>query len=115
MSTLQALYVMAFSPEKLENKQLISLTRAAADELAENDKVFAKLMGMLSAKTAINFSNQQHVSTMQTMQVMHTTFSGWMENENVPFEPRLNETFFAKHFTDIQGIEHYILYFFYFK
>lgn len=112
MPTLKSVYVMAFTPTKMDNNALIGMCRAAGDMLAAKDPVFASRMAMMGKTTPMKFSNQLFVSTMHTPQTMTATFGGWMKKENTPFTPAVGDTFFPHGMRDAKGKEHFILFYF---
>lgn len=112
MPALQTVYIMAFTPEKMDNNTLISVCRMAADMLSAKDKNFAQKMGMIGKTTRMTFSNQLYLSTMHTPQNMQTTLGGWVKNENMPFAPVLGDTFFPHGMRDPKGRENFFLFYF---
>lgn len=112
MNILQAVYIMAFTPDKMENNELISMCRAASNQLGTKDNVFAGRMALVGETTKISFSNQMYISTMHTPQVMQSTFGGWMKNEGVQFNPILGNTFFVHGMKNRQGRENFVLFYF---
>lgn len=112
MPTLQTVYMMAFTPNKMENDALIGVCRLASDMLSAKDKAFAQRMGLISKTTRMTFSNQLYISTMHTPQNMQTTLGGWVKNEKAPFAPILGDTFFAHGMRDPKGMENFVLFYF---
>ena len=112
MPTLQTFYIMAFTPEKMENNMLMGVCKMASDRLAAKDKAFAQRTALIGKTTRITFSNQLHSPMMHTPQNMQATLGGWLKNENVPFNPVLGETFFVFGMKDPQGRENFFLFYF---
>lgn len=112
MAVLKTVYVMAFTPAKMEGNALIGMCKAAGDMLAAKDPVFARHMAQVGKSTPMKFSNQLFVSTMHTPQSMTATFGGWLKNEKVPFTPAVGQTFFPHGMRDAKGAEHFILFYF---
>jgi len=115
MAALQTVYIMAFTPEKMDKDALMGMCQAASQMLSSKNRAFAECMSMLSDTTRMTFSNQLHVPTIHTPQVMQTTFAGWLQNENRSFAPRIGGNFFPHGMRDTKGRENYILVFFDFK
>lgn len=112
MATIQTIYMMAFTPEKMESNTLMAVCQMAADRLASKDKMFAQRMNMTSKETRMTFSNQLYLVTMHTPQVMQSTLAGWLQNENVTSDFRIGDNFFPYGIRDPQGRENYILFYF---
>ena len=112
MPTLQTIYMMAFTPAKMDNNTLMGVCRMAADRLSAKDNAFAQRMSLMSKTTRITFSNQLYLSTMHTPQVMQTTLGGWLKNENAPFNPVPGDTFFFHGMKDPRGMDNYFLFYF---
>jgi hypothetical protein len=104
--------MLAFTPEKMDDTSLIGLCRAATGMLSGKDVNFAQRMNLLDEKTRMNFSNQVFAPTMHTPQIMQSTLAGWLKNQNIPFEPRLGDTFFPHGMRDAKGRENYVLIYF---
>jgi hypothetical protein len=112
MPTLQTIYMMAFTPAKMDDRMLMDVCRMAADRLSAKDTAFAQRMSLMSKTTRITFSNQLYLSTMHTPQVMQNTLGGWLKNEKVSFNPVLGDTFFAHGMKDPKGMDNYFLFYF---
>jgi hypothetical protein len=112
MVTLQTVYMMAFTPEKMENNMLMAVCQMAADRLASKNNVFAQRMSMRDANTRMVFSNQLYIATLHTPQSMQSTLAGWLQNENVPSDFRIGDNFFPYGLRDPQGRENYVLLYF---
>ena len=109
---LQAVYIMAFTPMKLDNNSLISMCRAGSDMLSTKNAAFAAQMGGIGKTTKMSFSNQLYSSTMHSPQTMQNTLGGWMKNEKVPFLPVANDNYFTQTMEDSDGFENHILFYF---
>jgi hypothetical protein len=115
MSSLQTLYMMAFTPAKMDNNSLMGMCRAAANMLSAKDQAFAQRMGLLNNETRITFSNQLYSPIMHSPQVMQSTLGGWLKNENTPFDPKLGDNFFFMGLKDPAGADNFVLFYFDFK
>lgn len=115
MADLQTVYMMAFTPEKMDKNALMGMCQAASQMLSSKNEVFAECMRKISETTRMTFSNQLHLPTMHTPQVMQTTLAGWLQDENRSFAPRLGDNFFPHGMRDTKGRENYILFYFDFK
>lgn len=112
MPALQTVYIMAFTPEKMENNALVGMCQAAANMLSAKNQAFAQRMSLLNEQSRMTFSNQLHIPTMHSPQVMQSTLAGWLKNENTPFDPRIGDNFFPHGMRDPQGRENYVLFYF---
>ncbi|MBI3162634.1 MAG: hypothetical protein HYZ23_08995 [Chloroflexi bacterium] len=112
MPTLKTIYMMAFTPAKMDNNMLMGVCKMAADRLSAKDRAFAQRMELMTRDTRITLSNQLHISTMHTPQVMQNTLGGWLKNENVPFDPVPGDTFFAHGLKDPKGMDNFFLFYF---
>jgi hypothetical protein len=115
MAVLQTVYLMAFTPEKLDDNSLVGMCKAATNMLSAKDRTFAQRMALLNENTRITFSNQLHLPTMHSPQTMQSTLAGWLGNENATFAPRIGDNFFPHGMRDSQGRENYVLVYFDFK
>ena len=111
MSALKTVYMMAFTPEKMDNDMLMAICRMAADRLAAKDKTFAHRMGMLAKDTRLTFSNQLFAENIHTPQTMQLTLQGWLKNENKPSELRFGDNFFPNGMKDSKDRENYSLFY----
>lgn len=50
MATLQTVYMMAFTPEKMDKDELMGMCQAASYMLSSKNQAFAACMSMLVAK-----------------------------------------------------------------
>lgn len=113
MSSLKAVYVMGFTPEKMENDAFVQMCRMAGDFLEKKDAAFRARMDQINTqKVMLHFSNQVFIPLMHNPHTMQTTLGGWMKNEGIPFAPVLGENFFVNGIRDPQGREHYVLFYF---
>ena len=112
MSTLQSVYMMAFTPEKMDNNTLMAVCQMAADRLCAKDATFAQRMSMLGPQSQLKLANQLHMPTMHTPQSMQSTLDAWLANEKTSFAPRIGDNFFPFGIRDPQGRENYILFYF---
>jgi hypothetical protein len=112
MPALQSVYMMAFTPEKVETNILMSLCQMAADRLAAKDKTFAQRMSMLTQDTRLTCSNQLFAINMHTPENMQLTLKDWLKNENQPSELRFGDNFFPYGMRDPKGRENYFLFYF---
>ena len=115
MTTLQTLYMMAFTPEKMDDESLLNMCKAASNMLSAKDRTFAQRMSLLSENTRMTFSNQLFLATMHTPQTMQSTLAGWLTNEKTPFNPRIGDNFFPHGMRDSQGRPNYVLFYFDFR
>lgn len=115
MTTLQTVFMMTFTPEKLEKDALMGMCQAASQMLSATNRMFARCMNMLTDSTRMTFSSQIYIPTMHSSQTMQTTLAGWLTNEKAPFEPRLGDNFSPHGMRDSRGRENYILFYFDFK
>ena len=115
MATLQTVYIMTFTPEKMAKEALFGMFDAASEMLSAKNQAFARCMNMRKQDTLMTFSNQLYAPNMHTPQTMQTTLKGWLTKENVSFDPRLGENFFPHGMRDSKGQENYILFYFDFK
>lgn len=115
MATLQTVYIMAFTPEKMDKDALMGMCHAASQMLSSKSRAFAECMNMLGDSTRMTFSNQLHSSTMHTPQVMQSALAGWLQNEAATFDPRIGDNFFPHGMRDPKGRENYILFYFDFQ
>jgi hypothetical protein len=115
MATLQTLYMMTFTPEKMDKDALMGMCQAATQMLSAKNQAFARRMNMLDDSTRMIFSSQLFALTMHTPQTMQTTLAGWLSRETDSFAPRLGDNFFPHGMRDSKGRENYILFYFDFK
>lgn len=115
MATLQTVYMMAFTPEKMDSNSLVGMCKAAANMVSVKDQTFAQRMGLLNNTTRITFSNQLFIATMHTPQTMQSTLAGWLSNDGTAFDPKPGDNFFAHGMRDPQGAANYVLFYFDFK
>ncbi len=112
MGTIQAVYIMGFTPEKLDSNTLVQMVQAADRMLQGQNPAFKQLMQKADKdKAKINISNQQFIPTMHNPQTMQATLGGWLSNDKLPFKPVMNENFFVKGMRDPQGRENYVLFY----
>lgn len=112
MPTLQAVYMMAFTPEKMDNGMLMAVCQMAADRLAAKSPAFAQRMNLLSKDTRMNMSNQLYAENMHTPQNMQLTLEGWLHNNQVVTDMRFGDNFFPHGMRDPKGRENFFLYYF---
>lgn len=112
MPILQTVYIMAFTPEKIDDNSLIGMCQAATNLLSTKDRNFAQRMDMLNKETRMTFSNQSFIATMHTPQTMMSTLGGWLQNQNTSFAPRPGDNFFPHAMRDASGRENYVLFYF---
>ena len=112
MPALKTVYIMAFTPRKMDDKSLIGMCRTAGDMLSAKDKVFASRMALVEKTTPMHFSNQIFIPTMHDPQRMTATMGGWMKNQKVSFIPMAGDTFFPHGMRDSEGEEHFVLFYF---
>ena len=112
MSTIKAVYVMAFTPQQMESQALMQMCRLAASMLEKKDPAFAQLMAVVnSTKITLHFSNQVFVPIMHTPQVMQKTMGGWLKDK-LTYHPVYGQNFFANGLNDPQGRAHFVLFYF---
>ncbi|MEW5956554.1 MAG: hypothetical protein AB1801_02440 [Chloroflexota bacterium] len=110
---VKALYMMAFTPEKLNPKTVQGVTFLAADMLKAKDPTFKQLMAGLAPKTPIEIASLQFVASFYTPQTMQTSMKSWVEKQyNVAFDPIAGSNFFLQGMRDPQGRENYVLFYF---
>ena len=111
---IKAVYVMAFTPEKLEGPALMGTSKIAGDMLKGKDANFKLLDEQLTgAKTPMHFTNLQYNSIMHTPQTMQTSLGGWIKNQyQVTFRPVIGKNFFPHGMKDPQGRENFVLFYF---
>lgn len=111
MTVLKTVYMMAFTPEKMDTNMLMAVCQMAADRLAAKDSTFAQRMGTADKDTRWTFSNQLFAENMHTPQTMQMTLQGWLKNENKPSELRFGDNFFPHGIRDPKGRENYFLFY----
>jgi len=110
---VKAVYIMAFTPEKLNPKTLQGVTYLAADMLKAKNPAFKQLMEHLTPQTPIEIANLQYMAMFHTPQVMQTSLMGWLKKQyNVTFAPVSGSNFFLHGMRDPQGRENFILFYF---
>lgn len=111
---LKGLYILAFTPEKLETDPLRQLVKIAENMLQAKSPVFKRLMEkQMMHQTPIQIANVQFVALMHTPQTMQTALMGWLKKSyTVNFQPKVGENFFPHGMKDTQGKEAYILFYF---
>lgn len=113
MAKTITVYIMAFTPQKLDNKALSEMVGAARNMLEGKDPAFKKTMSQAIAdKAGIKASNQLFVPLMHTPQTMRTTLEGWLTNEKLIPRMAVGETFFPHGMRDGQGRENFVLFYF---
>jgi hypothetical protein len=113
MTTTTAVYIMGFTPEMLNNNHLVQLVRAADSSLKAKNPAFKQAMQQADASQAqINISNQLFSPLLHTPQTMQTALGGWMQNEEMFFQPVLGDNFFINDLRDEQGRGNYVLFYF---
>ncbi len=115
MTTLQSVYIMTFTPEKMEKDALFGMFDAASQMLSARNQAFARCMNMRKNDTMMTFSSQLFAPNMHTSQTMQSTLAGWLNNGKVSSDPRLDENFFPHGMRDSKGRENYILFYFDFR
>ncbi len=115
MTTLQTIYIMTFTAEKMAKDALFGMFDAASEMLSAKNRAFARCMNMRENDTLMTFSNLLYAPNMHTPQTMQSTLAGWLQNDNTTFDPRLGENFFPHGMRDSRGRENYILFYFDFK
>ena len=111
---IKAVYVMAFTPEKLDSNTLMGVSKIAGDMLKGKDANFKQLEEQFTrANTPVHISNLQYSALMHTPQTMQTTLAGWLKGQyQVQFHSKLGINFFPHGMKDPQGRENYVLFYF---
>jgi len=113
MTKTITVYIMAFTPQKLDHNLLSEMVGAARTLLEGKDPAFKKAVNQSIADHAgIKVSNQILIPFMHTPQIMRTTLEGWLRNENLIPSLAPGETFFPHGLRDEQGRENFILFYF---
>jgi hypothetical protein len=110
---VKAIYIMAFTPEKMAPKTLQAVTYMAGDMLKAKDPAFKRLMERLAPQTPIEIANLQYIAVFHTPQTMQNSMMGWLKKQyNVTCDPVAGSNFFPHGMRDPQGRENFILFYF---
>lgn len=114
---LKAIYILIFTPEKLDSKNLLSVSRLASEMLEAKDPIFKRLIQeQVESKTPIEIANQQYLASMHTPQVMQSTMKGWLDTQyKVNFNPVEGSNFFPHGMRNPQGRTNYVMFYFDFE
>jgi len=111
---IKALYVLAFSPEKMDQKTLMTVIHLADEMLKNKNATFKQRMEEWAlSKTRIEASNTEYIAEFHTPAGMQTLMMGWLKNQyKVMFNPTTGDNFFLHGMRDPQGRENFILFYF---
>jgi hypothetical protein len=117
VTQIKAVYVMAFTPSKLEGPALMGVGKIAGDMLKGKNANFRLLEEQLTnSKTPMHFANLEYNAIMHTPQTMQTTLGGWLKNQyQIAFRPVIGKNFFPHGMKDPQGRDNFVLFYFDFK
>jgi hypothetical protein len=112
--SIKALYVLAFTPEKMDQNTLMTVTHLADEMLRAKNPVFKRRMEeWVASNTPIEIANIQYIATMHTPTSMQTLLMDWLKKQyNVTFNPTAGNDFFLHGMRDSQGKENFILFYF---
>lgn len=111
---IKGVYILAFTPQKVDPKTLSEISKIAADMMAKKDPVFKTIIdGLLSTKTPMEFANTQFVADVHNPLTMQIALGNWINGQyKVKFKPKLGENFFPHSMRDPQNEPNFILFYF---
>jgi hypothetical protein len=113
MTKTTAVYIMGFTPETMNNNNLVRLVRTAESKLQAQNPAFKQAMRQANSSQAqMNIDNQLFDPVTQTPQIMQEALGGWVQTEAVPFQPVSDDNFFINDLRDEEGRGNYILFYF---
>lgn len=108
---IKALYVVAFTPEELDQDRLVPLVFFASDRLKAINPTFRRRMEQMASKTPMKMVSIKHFPRVHTPKSMQTSMNAVLKKQNVAFNPIPDDNFFVHGMTDPQGKENYFLFY----
>lgn len=110
---IKALYIVAFTPAKLDRNELMSVTHMATDKLKAKDPLFKQRMEEMPPKTRLEITNAEFNPAVHTPTNMQTLMGDWLKNQyNVNFNPTPDNNFFLHGMRNPQGRQNIFLFYF---
>jgi hypothetical protein len=115
-SKIKALYVMAFTPEKMDQDSLQTWTQEAVDQLKRKDLAFKQRFEGLLPQVRLERTSTEFIPATHTPKNMQTLMSEWLRlQHNVSFKPKEEENFFFHGTRNPQGRQNIFLFYFDFE
>src|SRR5687768_13964864 len=110
---IKALYIVAFTPAKMDRNELMSVTHLATDKLKAKNPIFKQRMEAMPPKTRLEITNTEFIAAMHTPTNMQTLMSDWLKKQyNVTFNPTPDDNFFLHGMRDPRGRQSILLFYF---
>jgi hypothetical protein len=116
MNKIKALYVMAFTPEKMDQDPLRALTQEAVNHLKGKNPAFKQRFEGKPPQAQLQIGNIQFLPFTHTPKNMQALMSEWlMQQHNVTFKPKEDESYFFHGMRNPQGRQNIFLFYFDFE
>lgn len=110
---LKALYVVAFTPAKMDRNELMSVTNLAMDNLKAKNSLFKQRIEGMPPKARLEISNAEFNVAIHTPATMQTLMGDWLQKQfNLSFKPISDNNFFLHGMRNPQGRQNIFLFYF---
>jgi hypothetical protein len=110
---LKALYVLAFTPRKMDRNELLPVVFMAVDRLKGKNPTFKQRMEEMAPRAPIEINNTEFIPATHTPTNMQTLMSEWVKRQyNVNFNPTPESNFFLHGMRSPEGKQHIFLFYF---
>jgi hypothetical protein len=110
---IKALYVVAFTPAKMDQNELMSVTHLAMDKLKAKDSLFKQRVKEMPPEARLEITNLEFIPAVHTPANMQTLMGDWLKNQyNVTFNPTPDNNFFLHGMRNPQGRQNIFLFYF---
>jgi hypothetical protein len=115
-SKIKALYVMAFTPEKMNQDSVQALTQEALDQLKRKNLAFKQRFEGKLPQVHLELTSTELIPATHTPKNMQTLMSEWLRQQfNLTFKPKEDENFFFHGMRNPQGRQNIFLFYFHFE
>ena len=115
-SKIKALYVMAFTPEKMNQDSVQALTQEAVDQLKRKNLAFKQRFEGMLPQVRLEMTSTEFIPATHTPKNMQTLMSEWLRQQHiVSFKPKEEDNFFFHGMRNPQGRQNIFLFYFDFE
>lgn len=116
MNKIKGLYVMAFTPGKMDQDSLQRLTNEAVNRLKAKNLPFKQRFEGKPPQVGLEMTNTEFNPAMHTPKNMQSLMSEWLGQQyNVTFKPKEDDSFFFHGMRNPQGRQNIFLFYFDFE
>ena len=115
-SKIKTLYVMAFTPEKMNQDSVQALTQEAVDQLKRKNLAFKQRFEGKLPQVRLEMTSTEFIPAAHTPKNMQTQMGEWLRQQhNVSFKPKEEDNFFFHGMRNPQGRQNIFLFYFDFE